>query len=133
MTSAPNFCAWAWARPASSRPEIPVGNPGQFSIFELEPACPPGELASITSTSSPSEAAYGGRKTRWSAADDDDIAPVDVIDPLIEAETVGDLLIAGILQHRLAAADHDRYLRRLHVKSDRAIAVHRRPGQDRGT
>jgi hypothetical protein len=47
----------------------------------------------------------GGRKTRWSAADDDDIAPVDVIDPLIEAETVGDLLIAGILQHRLAAAE----------------------------
>ena len=28
-----------------------------YTEFELEPACPPGELASITSTSSPSEAA----------------------------------------------------------------------------
>src|SRR6267142_1382070 len=59
----------------------------------------------------------GGRKTSWPAADDDDIAPVGVIDPFIEAETVGDLLIAGILQRHRAAADHDRYLRRLHVKA----------------
>src|SRR5215471_1205043 len=57
-----------------------------------------------------------GRKARWSGADDDEIAPMGVIDPHIEAETVGDFLIAGILQHRLAAADHDRYNRRLHVK-----------------
>src|SRR6266850_2531543 len=30
---------------------------------------------------------------------------------------VVDLLIAGILQYRFAAADHDRYLRRLHAKA----------------
>ena len=27
MTSAPNFCAWVKARPASAWPEIPVGKP----------------------------------------------------------------------------------------------------------
>ena len=59
----------------------------------------------------------GGRKTSWSGADDDDIAPVGVIDPYIEAETIGNLLIAGILQYGFAAADHDRYFRRLHTKA----------------
>src|SRR5262249_47037339 len=59
----------------------------------------------------------GRRKTSRSGADDDDIAPVGVIDPLIKAETLGDFLIAGILEHRLAAADHNRYLGRFEVKA----------------
>jgi len=42
---------------------------------------------------------------------------VGVIDPFIEAETISDLLIAGILQYGLAAADNDWYIRRLHAKA----------------
>src|SRR6266849_3656382 len=53
---APNFSACVYARPASSRPEIPVGNPKEFASLELEPACPPGELVSSTKTSRPSDA-----------------------------------------------------------------------------
>src|SRR5262249_42588834 len=50
----------------------------------------------------------GSCQTSRAGADDDDIALVSLVDPPIEAETVGNLLIAGVLQHGLATADHDR-------------------------
>src|SRR5262249_23262078 len=58
-----------------------------------------------------------GRKTRWSGADDDDIAHVSFVDSLVEVQIVGNLVITGIPQHRLAAADQDRYVGRVYVKA----------------
>src|SRR5262252_205262 len=50
----------------------------------------------------------GSRKASRSGADDDDIAAVGVVDPAVEPETVGDLLVGRVLQDLLAAADQNR-------------------------
>jgi hypothetical protein len=49
---------------------------------------------------------YSGSEAGWSRADDDQIADLLLIDRLVEAKAVGDLLIRWIAQHR-GAANHD--------------------------
>ena len=58
-----------------------------------------------------------GRKTGRSSPDDDDIAQVILVDALVEAETVGNLLIARPFQHGHAAADQDGYVGPLYLKA----------------
>src|SRR6202008_1904292 len=47
-----------------------------------------------------------GSEAGWSRADDDQIAHLPLIDRLVEAKAVGNLLIRWIPQHR-GAANHD--------------------------
>ena len=54
---------------------------------------------------------HGRREPRGSGADDDHVAQLRLVDGVVEAEAVGDLLIGRIPQHRLAAADQDRHIR----------------------
>ena len=52
----------------------------------------------------------GRGQARRSGADDDDIAHVRLIDRVVEAEAVGDLLIGRVPKHDVAAADQDRHV-----------------------
>ena len=48
---------------------------------------------------------HGGRESRGSGADDDHVAYLGLVDGVVEAEAVGDLLIGRIPKHHLAATD----------------------------
>ena len=58
----------------------------------------------------------GGRQTRRPGADDHQVAHVRLIDGVVEAQAVGDLLVARIAQHGVAAADQHRHIGRAHMK-----------------
>ena len=57
----------------------------------------------------------GGQPGR-SGADDHDVSHVGLIDSVIEAEALGDLLVARVLEHVLAVADQHRDLRHADVE-----------------
>ena len=59
----------------------------------------------------------GRRKPRRPAADDNDVADVRAIDRVVESKTVGDLAIARIAEHDVAATDEDGNLIRRDVES----------------
>jgi hypothetical protein len=42
---------------------------------------------------------------------------VNLVDPHVEAQTIGNRLIAGILQHAFAPADQDRYFSRIQMEA----------------
>jgi hypothetical protein len=52
----------------------------------------------------------GGRESGRPGADDHDVPHLRGVDRRVETETVGELLVARIAEHRLTAADHDRHI-----------------------
>ena len=50
-------------------------------------------------------------------SNDHQVAQMRLIDRFIEAETIGNFPIGWIAQHRLSAADHDRYVLHLDMKT----------------
>jgi hypothetical protein len=48
---------------------------------------------------------------------DDNVAYMRLFNCIVEAKTVGDLLVTGIPKHNLASADHHGYLARVDTKS----------------
>src|SRR5205807_6078189 len=49
---------------------------------------------------------HGRRQPRWSRPDDDEVADMGLIDGVVEAQGVGDLLIGRVTERVIAARDH---------------------------
>ena len=53
---------------------------------------------------------HRGGKSRWSCAHDDHVAHLRLVDRLVEAQAIGNLLVGRIPQHRFPAADQHRHV-----------------------
>ncbi len=76
-------------------------------------------------------AVHRRREPGRSGADDDEVADVGLIDRVVEAEALGDLLVGRIAEHELAAADQHRHIGRRRRESDRAASARRARARDR--
>ena len=76
---------------------------------------------------------HGRRESRGSGADNDHVAYLGLVDGLVKAETVGDLLIGRTPQHHLATADQNRHIRGARRETGPANPERRRHDRDRCT